>query len=599
MYLKWIASALTSNDTKNKKAAIFLKKIGKKKQQKGIKRHLSSTASNDKRTDKQDHQSNESLQRIQIATRGSDLALYQTELVIELLKEHQIEGIKKIVKTQGDKNQESFCHLSGDGFFTKELELELLSGESDLAVHSAKDLPSLQHAQLPWGVISPRGSTKDLLIAHSHFKELEVPRIGTGSPRRRAQILKHYPKSRLIDLRGNIPTRIEKLKNKDYDAIVLAKIALERLNLLDTIKDQGLHIQELDEITAPGQGLIAVQANQSTEQILNKIIDLELTQIVYAEKSVLEALGSGCHTPVGAHCKRENSSFFFQYFGEIKKGKYHTIQTKGKTLSESLSHLLVKITEATKKEIPKESDLSHKKLKLYLCIPLPRYFNAARICAQKGATALPLPMTQIKISYNIKQFETIIESLHEFEGILFTSVIGVQTFCNELSKEHSLPETLKDIPLFAIGQATASKIEEYKVKATGISRHPYAQGLTALLKEYGQTRPFLFPGTKDSLLLTFLKQEDIRHFFLEMYRSYPYRGPLKVTRLEPHDRVLFTSPSSVREFIYQYKVNIDIQTLNLYAIGDATAQALERAGFKAMIPDQTGNMESLIEKAMT
>ena len=529
-------------------------------------------------------------QRIKVATRGSHLALYQTELVIQLLKQHKIEGIKEIIKTKGDKSKKSFLNLSGDGFFTKELELQLLSGESDLAVHSAKDLPSLQNAKLPWGVISPRGNVKDILITKPNFKNLEAPRIGTCSPRRKAQILRCYPKAIISDLRGNIPTRIEKLGSDNYDAIILAKVGLERLQLLEKIKSSGLQIQELNEVPAPGQGFIAVQANNHTEPILNKIIDPELTQMAHAEKSVLEVLGSGCHMPVGAQCKKENFSFFFQYFGENKKGEYHELQTKSKTLSESLSKLLIQVGKTSEK--PKNA------IELYLCIPLPRYLNAAEICTQKGATAIPLPMTQVKVNYDIKQFETVTTSLHEFEGVLFTSVMGVQIFCNELAQKYPIPEILEDIPLFAIGQATASKLKEYKLKITGISRHPHAQGMTALLMEYGQTKPFLFPGTKDSLLLTFLKQEGLRHFFLEMYRSYPYRGPLKTSLFKPEDRILFTSPSSVREFIYKYGSNRDIQKLKLYAIGDATAQALKRAGLKAIVPDQTGSMESLIEKAM-
>lgn len=548
-------------------------------------------------------------QRIKVATRGSRLALYQTELVIQLLKLHHIEGIKQVIKTTGDKSKKSFLDLSGDGFFTKELELQLLSENCDLAVHSAKDLPSLQHAQLPWGVISPRGNTKDILIAKPNFKNTKSPRIGTCSPRRKMQILRHYPESTILDLRGNIPTRIEKLKNDNYDAIILAKVGLERLQLLEKIKNSGLQIQELNEVPAPGQGFIAVQANNHTEHILNKIIDPELTQMAHAEKSVLEVLGSGCHMPVGAECRKENSSFFFQYFGENKKGEYHELQIKSKTLSESLSELLIQIAKKSENPPHFAPSVGNKQkpfrplekkptTALYLCIPLPRYLNAAKICARKGATAIPLPMTQIKVNYDIKQFETVTTSLHEFEGVLFTSVMGVQIFCNELAQKYPIPEILEDIPLFAIGQATASKLKEYKLKITGISRHPHAQGMTTLLKEYGQTKPFLFPGTKDSLLLTFLKQDGLRHFFLEMYRSYPYKGPLKANLFKPEDRILFTSPSSVREFIYKYSSNKDIQKLKLYAIGDATAQSLKRAGLKGIIPDQTGNMESLIEKAM-
>ena len=204
--------------------------------------------------------------KIRIGTRGSDLALWQANFVKSELEKLGNEVTITIIKTQGDKIQHlSFDKLEGKGFFTKEIEEALLNGSVDLAVHSHKDLETSQPEGLQITAVSDRENPADILVMKPSAVDLtkqfgikEGATIGTSSARRKAMLKAMRPDLKIIDLRGNVPTRIEKLRTQEYDAIVLANAGVSRLKL--DLNDWHVEVLKPEEfIPAPAQGVLGLQ----------------------------------------------------------------------------------------------------------------------------------------------------------------------------------------------------------------------------------------------------------------------------------------------------------------------------------------------------
>lgn len=253
---------------------------------------------------------------IRIGTRGSDLALWQANHTKARLESagYTVELI--IIKTTGDLTTHlSFDKIEGKGFFTKELEDALLNDEIDLAVHSMKDLPTLSPPGLKTAGISTRQNPADWLLvrkdAYSPGEDLflkEGAIVGTSSARRKAQILSLKPGVSVLDLRGNVPTRVQKLRDGQYDAILLAAAGLERLQLdisdLEVVK---LHPREF--VPAPAQGVLAFQIKEDRPMIKEAVKHLHdpLTlETVNIERKVLKLMEGGCQMPLGVYCEKDN-----------------------------------------------------------------------------------------------------------------------------------------------------------------------------------------------------------------------------------------------------------------------------------------------------
>jgi hydroxymethylbilane synthase len=247
--------------------------------------------------------------KIRIGTRGSELALWQARYIAGLIGEELTELV--IIKTEGDKIQNvSFNKMEGKGFFTKEIEQALLDNVIDLAVHSLKDLPTEDVAGLKLASIPERGDFHDLLIIHPHaYKEgsslyiTSGSKVGTSSARRMAQLLSMDRTLTVEALRGNVNTRLRKLRDGEYDAIVMARAAVERINL--NISE--FWIQVLDEkifLPAPAQGALGLQIRENDEyiyEIVRRLNHKDTETLVMAERSFLKNFGGGCHIPLGAY----------------------------------------------------------------------------------------------------------------------------------------------------------------------------------------------------------------------------------------------------------------------------------------------------------
>ena len=259
------------------------------------------------------------MQKITIGSRGSDLALWQANHVKRQLENlgHTVEI--KVIITQGDAIQHlSFDKLEGKGFFTKEIESALLDKSIDLAVHSHKDLETNPPAGLIIAAVSEREDPSDLLLIAKSKVDTTQPwnlaldaSIGTSSARRKSQILRFRNDLNISDLRGNVPTRIQKLRDGNYDAIVLAKAGVDRLQLdLSEFFVEVLNPTEF--VPAPAQGVLGLQIREDDTrmaEIMQHLNHADVALRIGVERKVLKLLDGGCQLPLGVYCPNEKQVF--------------------------------------------------------------------------------------------------------------------------------------------------------------------------------------------------------------------------------------------------------------------------------------------------
>ena len=255
---------------------------------------------------------------LRIATRKSPLALWQSEHVATALRQHHpgLEVVLVPMSTRGDEVLDrSLAAIGGKGLFLKELELAMLRGEADCAVHSLKDVPMELDAPFVLPAILERGDPADALVSNLYATLQALPlgaRVGTSSLRRQAQLRAARPDLELIDLRGNVNTRLAKLDNGGYDAIVLACAGLQRPGLEARITAR---LDAPEWLPAPAQGAVAVECRGDDARIhdLLAVLDAGRTRAcVEAERAMNRALHGSCHVPVAAFARWEGEDLFLQ-----------------------------------------------------------------------------------------------------------------------------------------------------------------------------------------------------------------------------------------------------------------------------------------------
>lgn len=253
-----------------------------------------------------------------IGTRGSALALWQAEHIKERLwHEHGLESELKIVKTKGDKILDvPLAKIGGKGLFTKELEEMLLSGAIDLAVHSLKDVPVELESGLELVAITKRASFGDCFVSEKYASLDDLPhnaRVGTTSLRRSMQLKLLRKDLDTLSLRGNVQTRLQKLKNGEFDAIILAQAALERLKIHN---DEVAYIKPLQfMIPAMGQGALGIECareNLSVIKYVRQLQDAESALCCSAEREFIRTLEGGCQVPIGVYAHRESTQLVLE-----------------------------------------------------------------------------------------------------------------------------------------------------------------------------------------------------------------------------------------------------------------------------------------------
>ena len=249
---------------------------------------------------------------VRVGTRGSRLALIQTELTLDKLRpaHPDVDFEVVTVTTQGDANQTAPLAGMGLGVFVKEIERRLEIGEIDMAVHSLKDMPTVLPDGMAIGAVLERADPRDVLVSHLGKTLADFPaggRIGTSSPRRLAQISERRPDLEIVPIRGNVDTRLRKAAGEECDGTIVAAAGLVRMGLADVITE---YLSPEEFVPPPGQGAMTVEIRAD---------DLRMTELVSAadhgataaavaaERSFLEALGGGCQVPVGAYAETDAS----------------------------------------------------------------------------------------------------------------------------------------------------------------------------------------------------------------------------------------------------------------------------------------------------
>lgn len=269
---------------------------------------------------------------IVIATRKSPLALRQAKAAAESLTAHlKVEVNLSPMTTTGDKQAAwSLQERGGKGLFTKELEQALLEKRADVAVHSAKDLPTEIPEGLALAGFLEREDPRDVLVMRN---EVETPGIlATGSPRRKAQLRERFPDAKWVELRGNVETRLLRIAElKEADATILAAAGLKRLAITDF---PGLRFEFLpleQNVPAAGQAAIALQCRIEDVERFVPACDLDTNQRVSLERAVLEKMGGGCHVAMGVHCRGNELLVYHEKHG------MRSIDLNGLSMKESIN----------------------------------------------------------------------------------------------------------------------------------------------------------------------------------------------------------------------------------------------------------------------
>lgn len=244
---------------------------------------------------------------LRLATRGSQLAMAQSDIAADALRaaDPTLEVEYVLVRSEGDIDRTSPLHqIGGRGVFVRAVEQALLDGRADIAMHSLKDVPTAPVEGLTLAAILTRGDPRDVLVASGGRRLAELPsgaRVGTGSVRRRLLLRALRPDLDVVEIRGNVDTRISKVASGEYDAVVIAAAGLDRLGRLDEATQV---FEALEFLPSPGQGAIAVQCREDDADTVERLLAVDdpgTRAAVEAERGFLAELGAGCTRPVGAY----------------------------------------------------------------------------------------------------------------------------------------------------------------------------------------------------------------------------------------------------------------------------------------------------------
>lgn len=517
-----------------------------------------------------------------IGTRGSALALWQANFIKDRLAEIGIESELKIIKTQGDIIQHlRLDKLEGKGFFTKELEEELLVGSIDLAVHSHKDLPTVNPPGLIIAAVSDRENPAELLIIHKDCVDIKKrlslkhnATVGTSSNRRKAQLSSIRPDLEFADLRGNLQTRMQKLRDEQYDAIMLAKAGISRVDM--DISD--FHIEEIpavELVPAPAQGVLAVQIREvdvELFQALQPINNAEVQKTIAVERKILNLFEAGCHAPLGAYCRKTGDTYeTWTSIAETSDDFPDRVYVKGDDPSKMAEIIFAKY--AKDRKLPKSVFISRD---LDEHSYLSRYFAKHNI--QADARSL------IKIYPIINKLDPFI--LKHVDWIFFASKNGIEHF---FSLE---PRLSKKTKFAVVGRGSEDTLRKYDRRADfsgeqyGIEMEEIAAQFAALAD--GGT--VLIPRAKGSLeTIQKALTPETKVINMPVYETV-LDDNIDATNAQV---LIFTSPSNAEAYFVNNLIEPEQQVI---CIGRSTAAVFDKMGLSYTLPyspDEIGLAEAI------
>ena len=544
--------------------------------------------------------------KVVFGSRGSELALAQTKMVMARLTEihPSLELELQIIKTTGDNKPEARLEeIGGLGAFTREIELALLNGEIDVAVHSLKDLPTKQPEGLVVAAIAGRESPNDVLITKTgntltNLKEKAV--VGTSSLRRQSQLLSLRPDLEIRDLRGNVPIRMKRVADGDLDAVILAAAGLRRLGLENAPGVWEIPISVM--LPAPGQGALALEtriADNPLRQLLEPLHDREAAVAVQCERAVLQAFGGGCRAPLGVYARIQGDAISVQAFAaNMETGKtVHLSREAGVADAISLGEEIGKTLQTTGSCLPESSVCRTEPIRVVITRAPHQTTSFGKVLEQAGAQVLYLPLIDIEPVQDVN----LPDVAEDFDWLVFTSANATIYFQRMLQHYGRDITDYSGAKVAAIGNATASVVESYGLHVDCIpERHvaeslakallqqePNTKGKRVLLPQGNLARPAVAEG---------LKEHGMHVSPLVVYKTAPrnltYDDMETVINFAPHC-ISFFSPSAVQSYLasgLQDRLGAKI----VYAsIGPVTSEALHEASCVPVVESKRQSEDSL------
>ena len=520
--------------------------------------------------------------KIIIGTRGSDLALWQANFIKDELTKIGLDSELKIIKTQGDKKLNlSFDKLEGKGFFTKELEDELLSGTIDLAVHSHKDLPTNNPPGLVIAAVSEREDPSELLIILKDCVEVQQKlsvkfggMVGTSSNRRKAQLLAVRPDLEVEELRGNVPTRIQKLRDEDYDAIMIARAGVHRLGI-DLSEFYVEVLDPIEFIPAPAQGVLAIQIRENDKGLFERLQPLnhiDVAEQIGLERKVLNLFDGGCHMPLGCYCRKDGNQF---QVWTSKANEGNDFPDRLFTQSKTVNGLAEKIVSKfdPHRKFPKN---------IFITRELPET-SYLRIALEKHDIEVE-GRSLIRTYPSINNLDSYI--LRNVDWVFFSSKNAIEYF---FKLDPQLPKKAK-YGVLGRGSEDAlrhlGKIADFNGEVEGIDTKDIADEFAKV----ANGSKVLFPSAKGSLrTIQKALSADTKIVELTVYETVSEEDVAQSYA----DVMIFTSPSNVESYFVNNLLEPDQQVI---CIGKSTGKKFDEMGVKYSLPyspDEVGLSEAV------
>ncbi len=529
------------------------------------------------------------------------------------------------IQTLGDTfDQLPFRELGDKGVFTKELDDSLLRGETDFATHSMKDLPSELASGLTIAAVTPAVDGRDVVVSRGGKKLRDLSpeaRIGTSSVRRKALLRLNYPRLKLEELRGNIDTRLKKLKAGKYDAIVIAAAGLKRLGLGHEISE---YLDPTEFLPAVGQGFLAVVCRESdseTLRVLRPLNDPGAFEFSAAAREFLKRMQGGCQVPLGCHLRREEGQLVMagflsridgsQMIHVCRQGPSEAGITLGREVAEEILSRGGReiLAELKKDSLPGQPGVSPLRgRRVVITRAKAQSSSLVRMLTNLRATPLVLPMIRTIAPSSWTKVDHCVERLDRYDLLVFTSQNAVRFFQKRYQGSHPFP-----VPVACVGKKTAKVLRELGTSPAYLPERPHAaEELVELLKTSMRLRGkhILYPkgaegrdhfrrsmegegATVDEAIV-------YRTVFEERSRSQLMGVPTG----ERPDWIIFASPSAVRAFFSQGEVDpeqeimkewIRREEVKIASIGRVTGQSLREIGIPTTVQPPEPSVEALIE----
>jgi hydroxymethylbilane synthase len=569
-------------------------------------------------------------QELRIGTRGSQLALHQANWVKEKLAQAypnlKVSLIR--IKTAGDKIQDApLAKIGGKGLFVKEIEEALIQRRIDLAVHSIKDVPTELPKGLHLSAITRREDPRDVLISRNGIALKALPqkaRIGTSSLRRQAQLLHFRDDLDLIPLRGNLDTRLKKLKTLNLDGIILAYAGVKRLGLEEKITE----IIPTDiSLPAIGQGALGIETRMDDEEVEEKIRflnDPTSAIAVSAERAFLRRLGGGCQVPIAAFGQISGSTLRLDGMVGTIDGKrlirHHMeepieeaeklgIELADILLNKGAKEILKEIYQKSGSTIPVlfpprgEGGLRGKRILITRARSQSSEF-ATRL-RKFGAEVIEFPTIEILPPSRWEGLDRAIHELKSYDWVIFTSANGVHFFWQRLKAKRKNLSLFSSLKVAAIGPATAKKLKEKGIQVAYTPKEFVAEGM---LKEFEKVelkgKRILLARAKKArdILPKGLRKMGAKVDVVEAYRTVKPKGGVKrlkeILVKKKIDAITFTSSSTVNHFVELLKKEDFkklLKDMAIACIGPVTTKTAKGWGMKVHIQPKEYTIPALTQ----